>query len=133
MQLQWGTYFDASDQAGLSRLYGGIHPQVDDLTGRRVGSQCGKGVWALVQKYWDGSLTQVPPTIAMYPAGPGTNQLWCSTLRGLYYKLQTTTNLSGPFANLAGQGMLALEGWMVSTNTVADPQRFYRVVGSLTP
>ena len=30
--LQWATYYDAADQAGLSRIYGGIHPPVDDLT-----------------------------------------------------------------------------------------------------
>ncbi len=39
VQLQWGTYYDAADQAGISRLFGGIHVSVDDLTGRRVGSQ----------------------------------------------------------------------------------------------
>lgn len=39
--LQWATYADAADQAGLSRLFGGIHPSVDDLTGRRMGSRIG--------------------------------------------------------------------------------------------
>ena len=29
--LQWATYYDAADQAGLSRLYGGIHVEADDL------------------------------------------------------------------------------------------------------
>ena len=41
LELQWATYFDASDQAGLSRLYGGIHISSDDLIGRRIGSQIG--------------------------------------------------------------------------------------------
>ena len=35
--LQWATYFDAADQAGRSRLWGGIHLAADDLTGREVG------------------------------------------------------------------------------------------------
>ncbi|WP_404423714.1 FG-GAP-like repeat-containing protein [Nibricoccus sp. IMCC34717] len=39
--LQWATFYDAADQAGLSRLYGGIHPSTDDLTGRRLGSRIG--------------------------------------------------------------------------------------------
>ena len=39
--LQWATYYDASDEAGISRLYGGIHPWVDDLPGRIIGSQIG--------------------------------------------------------------------------------------------
>src|SRR6266498_5054628 len=53
--LQWATYYDAADQAGLSRIWGGIHPPVDDFGGRRAGSQCGKAVWALAHKFFDGS------------------------------------------------------------------------------
>jgi hypothetical protein len=60
VELQWGTYFDAADQAGLSRIWGGIHPPADDFAGRRVGSQCGQGVWSLAQRYWDGSVTNTP-------------------------------------------------------------------------
>jgi membrane-associated phospholipid phosphatase len=52
--LQWGTYYDAADQAGQSRLYGGIHVQADDFTGRVVGSTCGKDAWALAQRYYAG-------------------------------------------------------------------------------
>ena len=54
IRLEWATYFDASDQAGRSRLYGGIHVEVDDLTGRRIGSQCGQASWALAQRYFAG-------------------------------------------------------------------------------
>ena len=36
--LQWATYYDAADQAGISRLYGGIHIEADDLEGRKIGS-----------------------------------------------------------------------------------------------
>jgi hypothetical protein len=53
--LQWATYFDAADQAGLSRLYGGIHISADDLRGRVMGAACGRDAWALAQRYWDGS------------------------------------------------------------------------------
>jgi len=49
LTLQWGTYFDAADQAGLSRLFGGIHPSVDDLTGRRLGSRVGLGAFLKAQ------------------------------------------------------------------------------------
>lgn len=52
IQLQWATYFDAADQAGLSRIWGGIHPPVDDFAGRRAGAHCGQAVWALVQQYF---------------------------------------------------------------------------------
>jgi hypothetical protein len=53
--LRWATYYDAADQAGISRLYGGIHITADDLTGRRIGSECGKGAWARAQRYYGGS------------------------------------------------------------------------------
>ncbi len=39
--FQWATYFDASDSSGVSRLYGGIHPDFDDFPGRRLGAQIG--------------------------------------------------------------------------------------------
>jgi hypothetical protein len=39
--LQWATYYDAADEAGLSRLFGGIHISADDLTGRRLGARIG--------------------------------------------------------------------------------------------
>ena len=39
--LQWATYFDASDEAGLSRLYGGIHVRADDFSGRMIGHEVG--------------------------------------------------------------------------------------------
>jgi hypothetical protein len=56
--LEWATYYDAADQAGVSRLFGGIHISADDFTGRRIGSQCGKEAWALALKYYDGTASQ---------------------------------------------------------------------------
>jgi PAP2 superfamily len=53
--LQWATYFDAADQAGLSRLYMGIHIRSDDLEGRKIGATCGKDAMALALRYFDGS------------------------------------------------------------------------------
>ncbi len=52
--LQWATYFDAADQAGISRLYGGIHISADDLTGRKVGAECGQAAWAAARRYYAG-------------------------------------------------------------------------------
>jgi hypothetical protein len=52
--LQWATYFDAADLAGLSRLYGGIHIPADDFAGRRIGSECGKAAWARAQQFYSG-------------------------------------------------------------------------------
>ncbi len=52
--LQWATYYDAADLAGLSRLYGGIHIPADDFTGRTIGSACGKAAWERAKQYFSG-------------------------------------------------------------------------------
>jgi hypothetical protein len=52
--LQWATYYDAADQAGQSRIFGGIHITADDFAGRKLGSACGQEAWALAQRYFAG-------------------------------------------------------------------------------
>jgi hypothetical protein len=54
IRLEWATFYDAADQAGQSRLYGGIHVQVDDFIGRTIGSECGKAAWTRAQQYYSG-------------------------------------------------------------------------------
>ncbi|MCA9235623.1 MAG: vanadium-dependent haloperoxidase [Planctomycetales bacterium] len=46
LTLQWATYFDAADEAGVSRLWGGIHPPMDDLPGRIIGDWVGRQAFA---------------------------------------------------------------------------------------
>ena len=41
VRLQWATYMDASDQCSLSRIWGGIHPPIDDMPGRMIGDVIG--------------------------------------------------------------------------------------------
>jgi hypothetical protein len=53
--IEWATYFDAADQAGISRLFMGIHIPTDDLAGRRIGATCGKDAMALALRHFDGS------------------------------------------------------------------------------
>jgi hypothetical protein len=132
VQLQWGTYFDAADQAGLSRLWGGIHVSVDDLTGRRLGSQCGQNVWGLAQKYFDGSILQTPSTIAIHNLSPGRYELRYNTLRGFFYNLQSTTDLLQSFTNYS-TGFQATDNSVVTIDTNSSPQKFYRVVRAVTP
>src|SRR4029453_15653270 len=45
-ELQWATWYDAADQAGISRRYGGIHPFYDDYPARKVGSEIGVKAWS---------------------------------------------------------------------------------------
>jgi hypothetical protein len=60
MSLQFATYFDASDQASLSRIFGGIHPPADDLAGRRIGHEIGPEAWTLAMAYFNGTIVPEP-------------------------------------------------------------------------
>ncbi|HEU0245032.1 MAG TPA: vanadium-dependent haloperoxidase, partial [Candidatus Limnocylindrales bacterium] len=55
VRLEAATYYDAADQAGISRLYGGIHIAQDDFNGRILGAECGKDAWALAGQYFAGT------------------------------------------------------------------------------
>ncbi len=63
--LQFATYFDASDQASQSRIYGGIHPAADDFTGRRIGHLVGQDAWALALQYFSGQVVPEPASYVM--------------------------------------------------------------------
>ena len=128
LQLQWATYFDAADQAGLSRLWGGIHVSVDDLTGRLVGSQCGRGAWNLARKYFDGSIANTPVTVAIRALTPRGCELRFDTLRGFIYRLQSTRNLAQPFADEVGNRSPAADTAVTLTELDAAKSKFYRVV-----
>ena len=49
--LNWPTFRSAADQAGLSRIYGGIHFDDGDLRGRSVGDDVAARVWDVAQSY----------------------------------------------------------------------------------
>ncbi|MEO9475768.1 MAG: vanadium-dependent haloperoxidase [Cyclobacteriaceae bacterium] len=50
--LQWATYRDASDQCSLSRIWGGIHPPIDDIPGRVIGQTIGIDAFVFGSKYF---------------------------------------------------------------------------------
>ena len=54
MTLQWATYQDAADQCSLSRIWGGIHPPVDDIPGRIIGIRVGNDAFDLAEAYFRG-------------------------------------------------------------------------------
>jgi len=65
VELQWASFFDASDQAAISRRFGGIHPYYDDYPARRMGAVIGA-------KSFDKALTyfrQTPGTGNPDPGG----------------------------------------------------------------
>jgi hypothetical protein len=52
VRLQWASYFDASDEAGQSRLWGSIHIAPDDFAGRRVGHRVGIDAVTMASRYF---------------------------------------------------------------------------------
>ena len=52
MVLQWAKYRDAADQCSLSRIWGGIHPYLDDLPGRYIGKDIGNNAFELGKSYF---------------------------------------------------------------------------------
>ncbi|MCF8278089.1 MAG: T9SS type A sorting domain-containing protein [Flavobacteriales bacterium] len=53
--LQWATYRDASDQCSLSRIWGGIHPTLDDIPGRFMGMEIGHDAFDFAHQYFEGN------------------------------------------------------------------------------
>ncbi len=57
--LQWATYRDASDQCSLSRIWGGIHPPVDDIPGRLIGREIGIDAFNFAEQFFTKSTSSV--------------------------------------------------------------------------
>jgi hypothetical protein len=49
--LSWATFTEAANEAGLSRRYGGIHFELGDLQGRKLGHSAGALAWFKAQQY----------------------------------------------------------------------------------
>ena len=53
--LRWATYYDAADQAGQSRLYGGIHFEDDNKVAQDIGVLIGQQAWEKAKWYFSGA------------------------------------------------------------------------------
>ena len=133
VNLTYATYYDAADGAGLSRIYGGIHPPIDNVGGRRVGEMVGKGVWETARKYFDGSIKDSPVNLTIQKLNDAKGEVRYNTIRGMYYKLQATTSLNEPFKDVPGGTVLAVDSSLAVTNSLSGPGTLYRAVRSLTP
>jgi len=69
--LQWATYRDASDQTSLSRIWGGIHPPIDDVPGRLMGIRVGERAWDRARTFFDGTVEPSETTAPPSPSGRG--------------------------------------------------------------
>jgi hypothetical protein len=52
----WATFSDAADEAGLSRVYGGIHFDNANEAGKSLGRKVGAPVFDKAQRYWMGQV-----------------------------------------------------------------------------
>ncbi|MCI0391771.1 MAG: phosphatase PAP2 family protein [Acidobacteria bacterium] len=55
--LSWATFTVAAEEAGISRLYGGIHFMDGNIEGRKMGRKIGALVWEKAQSYFNGTAT----------------------------------------------------------------------------
>ncbi len=76
--LQWAKYSDASDQCSLSRIWGGIHPPVDDIPGRLIGEEVGEEAFKHARIYFENKVVGVNENIisegtSIYPNPANAN------------------------------------------------------------
>ena len=101
LTLQWATYYDASDNAGSSRLWGGIHILADDFEGRKIGSTVGKDAFFKTQLLRGGSAAPPP---AMPSASPSSSTSTSTTIT-------PSTSTGGAIATGGGGGGGGAPSW----------------------
>lgn len=131
--LQWASYYDAADQVGLSRIWGGIHPPADDVSGRVVGSQVGQSAWNLARKFFDGSVANTPINVAIRKVDANNAEIRYDAVRGLYYKVLSAENVDGPYTNGGAPGVLATEASIPANTDLSGASKFISVSSSLVP
>ena len=119
VRLQWATYHDASDQCSLSRIWGGIHPPVDDIPGRLIGEKIGVAAFEFAEQYFD----KIPPTPAAGDLSIYPNPTDC----GLYIDFETNEDQI-PFRLFQADGKLVKDGQL----TFADNRARLNVHGLAT-
>ena len=119
--LQWATYYDAADEAGESRLYGGIHVSVDDGPGRVMGSQIGRAAFSHAQKYWDDSVIENTPMVLKE-----NGELTCPTVPGYTHALMSGVDLQ-TFPDVEVPATVSTEHEMTHLIPMVDQQRFFRL------
>jgi hypothetical protein len=61
IELCWDSFTDAAEEAGMSRLYGGIHFASGNTDGQVLGRKVGGKVWNTAQFYINGGKTNAVP------------------------------------------------------------------------
>lgn len=58
--LSWETFTDAAEEAGMSRIYGGIHFTKGNLDGQAMGREVADLVWNRAQQFFNGTAFPTP-------------------------------------------------------------------------
>ena len=140
--LQWATYRDAAAETSLSRIWGGIHPPIDDIPGRRIGPHVARDAATLARKIFAeealvlsvGDRKPLAATLYPNPVGAGTRvrvelpgQLTDDVDQLIVYG-----SLGQPLHEVnvrGGQAEILTAGFAPGLYIVADPAR--RIVGRL--
>lgn len=139
VDLQWCTYYDAADQAGQSRRWGGIHPSEDDYPARHVGYQTGTSAFTLAEKYWNRTILNenMIPEITILPGGHV--QVTWKAVRGMNHKVMRSPNLIS-WTDVTTATISYTNGAVVGdtsgiwTDTSPLPGKaFYKIVRSAAP
>ncbi len=131
--LQWATYYDAADQAGMSRIWGGIHVPEDDFDGRRVGAQVGQTAWSMAQRYFDGSVAAAAPEVTFSWGGRDQIELKWTAVRGLKYTVQACPELGSEWVTVARLPAAMDTNGRWSGPRPASSKGFYRLVQTTAP
>ncbi len=131
VDLQWCSYYDAADQAGLSRRWGGIHPYEDDYVGRKTGSIAGTSAYLLAEKYWTGAILAETVTPAITLNGGSAVITWNAT-RGMAHKVQTSGNLTD-WTDATAYTMAYNTKGTWTDPSPAPVRKFYRVRRAAAP
>lgn len=109
LTLEWATYYDASDQTSLSRIWGGIHPPIDDVPGRLIGAEVGKQAFKKAKELFDTrDSTDVQQSMTILHPIPFEQQININTTY--------TGDCEIRFYNLSGQ-LIQSESQSLSTST----------------
>ncbi|MDJ0736303.1 MAG: hypothetical protein QNJ47_19935 [Nostocaceae cyanobacterium] len=64
--LKWETFSEAADEAGISRIYGGIHFDDGDVNGRQLGREVAQTVWEQAQFFIQGGEEPQDPDATIF-------------------------------------------------------------------
>lgn len=104
LTMQWASYMDASNQASLSRIWGGIHPPFDDIPGRLIGREVANSAFAKAKTYF--GAVPLPLTLISFNAFDDN----CNVVLEWQAALETNMESYSLFASQEGSNTMQLIG-----------------------